>query len=84
MPEMDGIKATERIGKMGAKARIVMLSMYGSIDLVEQAIKKGASGYLLKRSTTTELLEAVHAVCKGQIFLSPALSRDFDGERSRI
>lgn len=73
MPEMDGIRATERIVQLNLPAQIVMLSMYANIDLVEQAIRKGAIGYLLKRSTTAELVKAVQAAHQGKPFLSSAL-----------
>ena len=73
MPEMDGIRATERIGRCRT-TRVVILSMYANIDLVEQALKKGATGYLLKRSTTAELVKAVEAAKEGKQFLSAAIT----------
>lgn len=77
MPEMDGIKATEKIHAMkDRRTRVVILSMYANVDLVEQALKKGATGYLLKRSTTTELVQAVVAANEGKRFLSSALGSD--------
>lgn len=77
MPEMDGIKATEKINALnGRRTRVVILSMYANVDLVEQALKKGAIGYLLKRSTTTELVQAVVAANQGKRFLSAALGSD--------
>lgn len=76
MPEMDGIRATEQIVRLDLSARIVILSMYANIDLVEQAVRKGAFGYLLKRSTTAELVNAVEAANQGELFLSSALSLD--------
>jgi two-component system, NarL family, response regulator NreC len=77
MPEMDGIKATEKIHAMPDRhTRVVILSMYANVDLVEQALKKGATGYLLKRSTTTELVQAVVAANQGKRFLSSALGND--------
>lgn len=79
MPEMDGIKATEKIQALDNRhTRVVILSMYANIDLVEQALKKGATGYLLKRSTTTELVKAVVAAKEGKRFLSAAIN---SGER---
>jgi DNA-binding NarL/FixJ family response regulator len=48
--------------------------MYANIDLVEQALKKGATGYLLKRSTTAELVKAVEAAKEGKQFLSAAIT----------
>ena len=77
MPEMDGIRATEKIQQLkNGRTRVVILSMYANIDLVEQALKKGATGYLLKRSTTTELVKAVVAARCWQRFLSAAINTD--------
>lgn len=74
MPEMDGIKATEMITSLdNSPTKVVILSMYANVDLVEQALKKGATGYLLKRSTTTELVRAVRAAQQGEQFLSEAI-----------
>jgi DNA-binding NarL/FixJ family response regulator len=77
MPEMDGIKATEKIQELANhQTRVVILSMYANMDLVEQALKKGAIGYLLKRSTTAELVKAVEAAKEGKRFLSAAITGD--------
>jgi DNA-binding NarL/FixJ family response regulator len=74
MPEMDGIRATEMIQAVRKQTRVVILSMYANMDLVEQALKKGATGYLLKRSTTAELVKAVEAAKAGKRFLSAAIT----------
>lgn len=74
MPEMDGIKATEQIHKLdNSNTRVVILSMYANVDLVQQALRKGAIAYLLKRSTTSELVEAVRAAKDGKSFISAAI-----------
>ncbi|MDT8306911.1 MAG: response regulator transcription factor [Anaerolineae bacterium] len=75
MPGMDGITATEKItASNGRHTRVVMLSMYASSDLVEQALKNGATGYLLKRSTPAELVKGVVAASQGKRFLSAGIS----------
>lgn len=75
MPGMDGIAATEKItASNGRQTRVVMLSMYASSDLVEQTLKKGATGYLLKRSTPAELVNGVIAASQGKRFLSAGIS----------
>src|SRR5688500_12864670 len=58
MPQMDGIQATERIHASKSQAHVIILSMYGNTNLIKQALQKGASGYLLKRSATEELVKA--------------------------
>jgi two-component system, NarL family, response regulator LiaR len=75
MRGMDGITATEKIvAANGRHTRVVMLSMYASSDLVEQALKKGATGYLLKRSTPAELVQGIIAASQGKRFLSAGIS----------
>lgn len=73
MPELDGIKATEEIQALGISTRVIILSMYANVDLVKQALQNGASGYVLKRSATEELLQAVRTAQAGKIYLSTLL-----------
>lgn len=75
MPRLDGIQAIEQVLAANADTQIVVLSMYSDKALVRQALKNGASGYLLKGSVVEELLLAVRAANKGEIYLSPAVSR---------
>ncbi|MBI4572141.1 MAG: response regulator transcription factor [candidate division NC10 bacterium] len=74
MPGLDGIQAIKRIRTLGRATRVVILSMYSDATLVRQALQSGANGYLLKGSLTEELLLAVRAANKGEVFLSPGIS----------
>lgn len=74
MPRMSGIQATEKIIALNLPTRIVMLSMYADESLVRLALKNGASGYLLKRSVTEELLLAIRAAHSGELYICPALT----------
>jgi DNA-binding NarL/FixJ family response regulator len=74
MPRMNGNQATGRVRALGAATQVVILSMYSDETLVRQALRNGARGYLLKRSVTEELLLAVRAASRGEIYLSPAIS----------
>jgi DNA-binding NarL/FixJ family response regulator len=74
MPRLNGNQALGRIRAQGAATQVVMLSMYSDETLVRQALRNGARGYLLKRSVTEELLLAVRAASRGEIYLSPAIS----------
>jgi DNA-binding NarL/FixJ family response regulator len=74
MPKLDGIQAAERIRVLNVATRTVILSMYSDETLVRQALRSGACGYLLKRSVTEELLLAIRAAERGEIYLSPAIS----------
>lgn len=75
MPRLDGNQAVGRVRALGVATQVVILSMYSDETLVRQALQNGAKGYLLKRSVTEELLLAVRAASRGEIYLSPAVSR---------
>jgi len=74
MPRLNGVEAVARIRALGVKTRALILSMYSDETLVRQALRNGASGYLLKRAISEELLLAVRAVSRGDAFLSPEVS----------
>jgi len=75
MPRLSGNQAIGRVRALGVATRVVILSMYSDETLVGQALRNGARGYLLKRSVTEELLLAIRAASRGEIYLSPAISR---------
>lgn len=77
MPKMDGIHATELIKKEPDPASIVILSMHVNAALIQQAIRMGALGYVLKGSATEELPTAIRTVFKGDLFLSSTIPPDF-------
>lgn len=74
MPQVDGIRATEQILIQNQTQRVVILSMYASSALVRKALDIGASGYVLKRTASEELLEAIRAAQVGSVFLSPQIA----------
>ena len=75
MPRLNGSQAVGRVRALGVATQVVILSMYSDETLVRQALRNGARGYLLKRSVTEELLLAVRAASRSEIYLSPAVSR---------
>lgn len=75
MPELNGLEAAERIRRDSPKTKVIVLSMHANEEYVAQALKAGASGYLLKDAATTELEMALKAVAQGQFYLSPSISR---------
>ena len=74
MPLMNGIQAAERIRELKLEVRIVLLSMYSDEALIQQALKCGAKGYVLKSSASEELLWAVQAAYRGETYLSEPVS----------
>lgn len=75
MPLLNGIEATGQIVRRAPETRVLILSMHASEAYIVQALKAGASGYLLKDSADTELIRAVQAMMAGKSYFSPAVSR---------
>jgi DNA-binding NarL/FixJ family response regulator len=76
MPELNGIQAAERIKKDFPEVEIIILSMHLDEEYVVQALKAGASGYLLKDSAPNELNLALDTIMKGKIYISPAIPKE--------
>jgi NarL family two-component system response regulator LiaR len=72
---MDGLEATRRIADCAPKVRILVLTSFGSDDLVFPAVKAGAAGYILKDSGPQELVQAIQQVHQGESSLHPAIAR---------
>lgn len=83
MPRKSGIEAIEEIKQEDPDARILVLTSYSDDDKVFAAIKAGALGYLLKETSTKELLQAIHDVYKGESSLHPAIARKLIRELNR-
>ena len=75
MPRLSGIDATRRIGKKGCPSKILVLSMHESRTYVEEVLRAGASGYIVKNSASSDLLHAIDAVRSGASYLSPAITQ---------
>jgi DNA-binding NarL/FixJ family response regulator len=81
MPEMDGVEAVREIKPKYPDIRIIMLSTYHEDMLVRSALSAGASGYLLKDISPTELITAVRALGSGIMQISPDIVRQLVQER---
>ena len=77
MPRMDGLEATRRItrGVETAAARVLVLITFDLDEYVFEALRAGASGFLLKDTDPPELLEAVRVVARGDAQLAPGITR---------
>lgn len=75
MKGMSGLEATARIKTDFPKVHVAILSMFSSEEHVLQALRAGASGYLLKDSAASELPLALESVARGDIYLSPPISQ---------
>ena len=75
MPGMNGIEATAVVKSVKPSIQVVMLTVSEEEDRIFQALRNGATGYLLKKSGPDELIEGVRLVCKGGSPMSPAIAR---------
>ena len=75
MKELNGIEATAQIIAESPSTKILILSMHTTEDFVHRAIRAGASGYLVKDSAPVDLKMAIAALMRGEIYLSPRVSK---------
>lgn len=75
MPGINGLDATVQLRKAQPEAAVIILSMHQNEEYVRQALRHGASGYLLKDAAPMELDLAIRAVRRGNTYLSPAISQ---------
>ena len=83
MPGVDGIEATRRLLAAGGDARVLILTTFDLDEYVYEALKAGASGFLLKDSPRSQLLHAVRSVAAGTELLDPAITRRLIEEFTR-
>ncbi len=84
MPVMDGLQATRQITAMDEGPRVLVLTTFDLDDYVYQALRWGASGFLLKDASARELAEAVRVVAAGDALLSPSVTRRLIAEFARM
>jgi DNA-binding NarL/FixJ family response regulator len=75
MPTLDGLEATRRLLGAGGAARVVILTTFDLDEYVFEAIRAGASGFLLKDSPPEQLIAAIHVVAAGEALLAPSITR---------
>lgn len=75
MPNMDGVEATRRLVAAGNPARILILTTYDADEYVFEALRAGASGFLLKDIRPVELVEAIRVIARGEALLAPTVTR---------
>jgi DNA-binding NarL/FixJ family response regulator len=83
MPQMDGLEATRRLAKNDPDARVLILTMFDLDEYVFDALRAGASGFLLKDRPPEELVAAVRVVASGDSLLAPSVTRRLIEEFSR-
>ncbi len=75
MPRMDGVLVTSRITSQYPDVRVVILTSFGELERIQGALANGASGYLLKSAGPDEVVAAIQAAARDEMFLDPAVAR---------
>lgn len=75
MPEMDGLEATRQLKEKWPQVTVLALTVHEDKFYFMKMLEAGASGYLTKQAASDELVQAIHSVAKGHIYLQPALAR---------
>lgn len=76
MPVMSGLDALRQLKAEGSEARFIFLTVHTEAQLAAEAMRAGASGYLLKAAAGEELFEAIRAAMAGRVYLSPHITGD--------
>src|SRR5688500_15661680 len=79
MPKLNGLKATKKLRKICPKAKILTLTRHTDEGYLQQLIKAGVNGYVLKQSAPTELINAIRAVNDGNCYIDSALTQKMMG-----
>ena len=75
MPGLNGVDAAREVLRASPRSRVMVLTMHKDNAYLAEALRAGARGYILKSRGTVELLEALREVSRGEIYISPGLSR---------
>jgi DNA-binding NarL/FixJ family response regulator len=84
MPELGGIEATRRITAESPQIKVLVLTTFDLDEYVYEALRAGASGFLLKDASVDQLAEAVRVVAAGDALLAPGITRRLISEFSRL
>jgi DNA-binding NarL/FixJ family response regulator len=75
MPGLSGLEVTKQVIQHQSRTKVIILSMYSNEAYVMQALRNGASGYVVKESNVSDMVQAVREVASGRPYLSPSISR---------
>lgn len=81
MPDLDGISVTRDAKRRFPDVRVLILTVHEEQALLREAIRAGASGYVLKQAAESELLSALRVLMRGDMYIDPALMRDLLREK---
>ncbi|MFW6097353.1 MAG: response regulator [Chloroflexota bacterium] len=75
MPRLGGLQALPLLRERAPDARILILTMHDDQGYLRQALRMGAAGYVLKKAADVELIAAIHAVMRGDVYVHPSMTR---------
>ena len=75
MPPENGIKTAKRLKEKHPELVVLFLTMHEDESLLHEALRAGASGYVIKRAEESEIIQAIHAASRGDIYVHPAMTR---------
>jgi two-component system response regulator NreC len=75
MPDADGIEVTRHLRKDLPDVHVLILTVHEDESLLRAAIRAGAAGYIVKRAVESELISAIHAACRGELYVHPSMTR---------
>lgn len=80
MPDLGGIEVTRRIKAILPETRVLILTVHEDKRLLREAIREGASGYIVKRAVEAELINAIRVIWRGDLYVHPAMTRALLGD----
>jgi two-component system response regulator NreC len=84
MPDLDGISVTRKVKAALPGTRILILTVHEDEALLREAIKAGASGYILKRAAEAELISAIQTILRGDLYVDPSMLRALLDEKQAV
>jgi DNA-binding NarL/FixJ family response regulator len=75
MPILNGLEAARELNKLSQRTRTILLTRHDEDQYVTAALRAGVKGYVLKNQAANDLVHAIQQVCRGEIYLSPSISR---------
>lgn len=76
MPRLNGIEAAKKLKKQVPGVKLIFVTMHADMAYIDAAFRAGASGYLLKRSAATELMQAVQSVMNDKFYMTPLITKE--------
>jgi DNA-binding NarL/FixJ family response regulator len=76
MPDLNGFDACEQLLKKVPESRVIFLTVSEDLDMAQEAIRRGAVGFLLKKAAPVELFRAIQTVAAGRVYITPAITHE--------